>query len=161
MIPDPRAARSLRFSPSEGEFRKNGRRIALTRALRARRARSPEVAEFSCLAAARAACVSTWLGEVDGYHPSNDIRLPSRWERSAVSFEPRAGRVSPRQICFAETVAHEICVTTWLGETLLSLHNPGPAMRLALHARHHVALWVVPENLTDKLSDYHWNTLFV
>ena len=39
-------------------------RLALTRALRARRARPPEVAEkFSCFAAARAACVSTWLGE--------------------------------------------------------------------------------------------------
>ena len=48
--------------------------LALTRALRARRARPPEVAEnlfscfaenlFSCFAAARAACVSTWLGEV-------------------------------------------------------------------------------------------------
>ena len=40
--------------------------LALTRALRARRARPPEVAEkglFSCFAAARAACVSTWLGE--------------------------------------------------------------------------------------------------
>ena len=33
--------------------------FALTRALRARRARPPEVPE----AAARAACVSTWLGE--------------------------------------------------------------------------------------------------
>ena len=43
------------------------RRVALTRALRARRARPPEVARnrclFSCFAAARAACVSTWLGE--------------------------------------------------------------------------------------------------
>ena len=40
--------------------------LALTRALRARRARPPEVPEkalFSCFAAARAACVSTWLGE--------------------------------------------------------------------------------------------------
>ena len=34
-------------------------RVTLTRALRARRARPPEVPE----AAARAACVSTWLGE--------------------------------------------------------------------------------------------------
>ena len=41
--------------------------LTLTRALRARRARPPEVPEkpslqFSCFAAARAACVSTWLG---------------------------------------------------------------------------------------------------
>ena len=35
--------------------------LALTRALRARRARPPEVAEKLC--SARAACVSTWLGE--------------------------------------------------------------------------------------------------
>ena len=41
-------------------------RIALTRALRARRTRPPEqrwLQKFSCFAAARAACVSTWLGE--------------------------------------------------------------------------------------------------
>ena len=36
--------------------------FALTRALRARRAR-PQSGLFSCFAAARAACVSTWLGE--------------------------------------------------------------------------------------------------
>ena len=47
-------------------------RVALTRALRARRARPPEVAEiFSCFAAARAACVSTWLGE----HPEGRAAL--------------------------------------------------------------------------------------
>ena len=37
--------------------------FALTRALRARRAR-PQSGRFSCFAAARAACVSTWLGEL-------------------------------------------------------------------------------------------------
>ena len=36
-------------------------KVALTRALRARRARPQSL--FSCFAAARAACVSTWLGE--------------------------------------------------------------------------------------------------
>ena len=56
----------------------SARSLALARALRARRARPPEVADyllnirldylFSCFAAARAACVSTWLGEQNMDH---------------------------------------------------------------------------------------------
>ena len=42
-------------------------RVTLTRALRARPPEVPEKAPFSCFAAARAACVSTWLGEGLGF----------------------------------------------------------------------------------------------
>ena len=80
----------------------SGPRVALTqtRALRARRARPQSVA------AARAACVSTRLGEVPARTSrARGVKLPPHdgcvyrssetversWERS-VSFEPRAGR---------------------------------------------------------------------
>ena len=83
-------------------------RFALTRALRARRARPPEV--FSCSAAARAACVSTWLGEISIKH----------------------GR-------------DRVC--TMFATTIIA--------QLFSHRE------TFPENLPDRLSDYHWSTLFV
>ena len=58
------AARALAGCYSPTPCVAHAKPVALTRALRARRARPPEVPE----AAARAACVSTWLGELNQYN---------------------------------------------------------------------------------------------
>ena len=78
------------------------REVALTRALRARRARP----QSGCFAAARAACVSTWLGEAAKRQPSEapatrnkDVRLPG----SSISILPGCAAplyVSQRSRCF-------------------------------------------------------------